>query len=52
MSELIKILDDASDRYGNPHVLGFLERYHLSGFFEATEEQVKEYIQEEGLNNG
>lgn len=49
MSELIKILDDASDRYGNPHVLGFLERYHLSGFLEATEEQIRAYITEEGL---
>ena len=52
MSELIKILDDASDRYGYPYVTGFLERYHLRGFYEATEEQVKEYIHEEGLNNG
>jgi len=49
MNELIKILDDASDRYGNPHVIGFLERYHLSGFIEATKEQLSEYIQEEQL---
>lgn len=49
MSELIRVLDNASDRYGYPYVVGFLERYHLSGLCEATEEQVGEYIREENL---
>ena len=48
--------EDASDklieiisRKGN--ILDFMERYHLTGLCEATEEQLKEYI-EEVFGNG
>ena len=45
MSELIEIIS----RKGN--ILDFMERYHLTELCEATEEQLKEYI-EEVFGNG
>ena len=40
MSELIDIISKKDK------LLDFMERYHLSGLREATEEQLKEYIEE------
>lgn len=55
-SEYIETLSRASDRYGNPYLLRFMERYHLfmeryrlTRLLDATEEQAREYIREVGL---
>lgn len=48
-SEYIETLSRASDRYGNPYLLGFMDRYHLTCLLDATEEQAREYIREVGL---
>lgn len=40
MSELIEII------YRRDKLLDFMERYNLRGLREATEEQLKEYIEE------
>ena len=40
MSELIEIIS-RKDK-----LLGFMDRYHLTGLREATEEQLREYIKE------
>lgn len=44
MNSLISILSAASDKYGSPYLLGFMEHYNLSGLIDATEEQAAEYI--------
>ncbi len=41
MSELIEFISKKGK------LLDFMDRYHLSGLREATEEQLKEYIEEE-----
>ena len=48
MAELIGIISRASSRYGDK-LLDFMDRYHLHGLIEATEEQAREYIETEGL---
>ncbi len=49
MESTISIISHASDRYGSPYLLGFMEEYHLSGLIEATEEQAEEYAIKTGL---
>lgn len=48
---LIGKLHRASDRYGQPHMIRFLERYHHSGFLQASCEELREYIREEGIEH-
>lgn len=50
MSELIEVLSQASDKYGSPYLVGFMDEYQLSGLKDATEEQIKEYIRNVGLD--
>lgn len=40
---LIQIISDASDRYGDK-LLAFLDKYHLAGLKDATEEQLETFI--------
>lgn len=46
--KLIGILSRESDPYGYPHLIGFLEEYHLHGFCQATDQMLEEYIE---MNN-
>lgn len=41
--ELIRQLSSKSDRYGNK-IIDFLNKNNLYGLIEATEEQLKEFI--------
>lgn len=50
MNSLISILSAASDKYGSPYLLGFMEHYNLSGLIDATEEQAAEYIEIVGIS--
>lgn len=47
--ELIKIISRNSDRYGDL-LLKVLDKYDKHGLIELTEEQLKEFIEEEGLS--
>ena len=40
---LIQIISDASDKYGDK-LLAFLDKYHLIGLKDATEEQLEAFI--------
>ncbi len=46
--DLIGVISAAGDRYGS-RLLDFMERYGLHSLMQATEEQLREYVQTEGL---
>lgn len=48
LDDLINIISAAGDRYGN-RLLEFMDRYGLQSLAQATEEQLREYVEAEGL---
>lgn len=54
VSGLIAVLSQESDRFGHPHLIGFMEENHLACLAVATREQLQEYINKYlgGKNHG
>ena len=47
-SKLIRTISKAGDRYGNL-LLEFMETYGLTGLYQATAEQLREFISKKNL---